>query len=388
MTGIGGASLFSIRLGQKKNHEAGRILGNTFIFQIILGSIYCATSLLWLPQIIKFSGASESVLPHAVAYMSFMTFGAAFDITGYGLSHFIRASGHPMKFMLVGVAGTGSNIFFDWLFMAKMNMGTAGAGLGTMLGFMVAFAITMHHFTSKKVPIRLGLADMKPDMSIIANVFKYGLSPFAFHLSFVLNGYIMNSALLGNGGDGALSAYAAASSIAMLCTMPAIGISKGMQSISGYNFGAKNFDRVRRVVKMGLAGMCGWGTACFAIIIFNDAALVGLFMRGTGNEGEWMNLALHILHTLLIPIPLMGILFATSGYFLSIGAYKRSLLLNMSRQLLFLLPLLLILPRKYGLDGVLYAIIASELSGVALAAVMLNHAFGRMKAVDRTDAPQ
>ncbi|MDR1009211.1 MAG: MATE family efflux transporter [Rickettsiales bacterium] len=378
MTGIGGNALFSIRLGQKRNQDAERVLCNTFLLQIFLGAAYATIALAFLPQILKALGASERVMPYAMDYMKLIVIGAPFNIIGYGMNNFIRSSGHPFRAMSNTVIGAVLNGVLDWLFMSKFGWGAAGAGLATMISMIATCALVMSHFLRPGVPIRLRREYLRPDFGIIANVAKYGISPFILHIAFVINGYVMNTMILGHGGDMEISAFAIVNSVVLCCALPALGITQGMQPISGYNFGAKQYDRVRRVVLLALVATTSWITLCWSVAQLAPHKIVGVFADAHAAPALHET-AVHMLRIDAAILPLIGAIYTAGAFLLSTGKVARSITLSISRQLVFLLPLLLVLPGIYGLDGVLWALVLGDVLGFALAVAFLTVEMRRMK---------
>ena len=387
MTGIGGNALFSIRLGQKRNEDAARILSNTFALQLILGLGFTIAALLNLEGVLEFLGTSEAVLPHARDYIGLITFGSVLEIAGMGLNPFIRSCGHPKRAMFNSVAGALCNVLLDYVFIARLGMGIAGAALGTIISQGVVLALVLSFFVSRSNPMKLRRSFMRPDPKILGQIFSYGMSPFLLHIAFVVTAFAINSILGMYRGDAAISAYGIVNTIIMFISLPTFGITTAMQSIAGYNFGAKNWARLRRVLGLTLAAVNFWmASLAIAAWIFR-AQIIGIF-DGGNNGAEMLRLASRMMGVLLVSMPLYGVVFTVGPYLLATGRYWQSLAVNMVRQFGFLLPALLIIPRFYGFDGALWGIVASDYAGIILSWAIIIREWRKVSSKARAAAKQ
>ncbi|MDR3126058.1 MAG: MATE family efflux transporter [Rickettsiales bacterium] len=373
MTGIGGGALFSIRLGEGRPEEAERVLGATFALQVVLGLLFVLISLLWLGPLLVFLGAGEATFPLAREYMAIVSFWAVLDIVGYGLNHFIRALGYPMRAMFNTSIGAVMNIILDYVFMARMGMGMAGAALGTILGWSVPFVLVLRFLAGKKSAVRLRLENIRPDAGMMFEVFKFGLSPFMLHMSSVVVVFMINRAFGRYSGDAGIAAFSIAHTISMMCVMPVFGITQSMQSIAGFNFGAGKPGRVRHVVRLTLFASAVWLLLCWAVVQSSAPGLVGLFDDGSG--GGLMEISARILRMIAMFMPLFGLIFVAGTLCLAIGRYKASLWFNIVRELLIQASLLAVFPVFWGLDGAMWAIPSSDLVCIMIAIALLSWAY-------------
>jgi putative MATE family efflux protein len=370
MAGMGGNSLFSIRLGENRPDEAERVLGATFVLQLVLAALLIVPAWLWLRPMLSALGAGENTLPMAHEYIAVLAFGAVFDIVGYGLNFFIRSLGYPMRAMFNTGIGALANIVLDYVFIVRMDMGMAGAALGTLLGWTIPFVLVLWFLAGKKSEVRLRPRNMRPDWGMMFEVFKFGLSPFMLHMSSVVVVSLANRALGRYGGDAGIAAYGIVNTVMMVCIMPVFGLTQSMQSIAGFNFGAKKFGRVRHVVRLTLYVMTAWLLLCWALVQSFAPRLVGLFDSGSG--GELMAISTRFLRSLATFMPLFGTIFVAGTLCLAIGRYKASLWFNIVRELLVQCAFLLVFPDLWGLDGAIWAMPASDLICIIIATAMLS----------------
>ncbi|MDR1476656.1 MAG: MATE family efflux transporter, partial [Rickettsiales bacterium] len=334
MTSVGGNALFAIRLGQGKNKEAARVLANTFMLQLILGLGFAAAALLNFEGLLRFLGTSDAVIPHARDYMLPITAFSVLQIAGMGMNPFIRTCGHPRRVMVNSVVGALLNVLLDYVFMAKLGMGITGAALGTVISQATVFAMVHSFFLDPSNPMRHRREAMRPDARTMWQIFRYGMSPFLLQLAFVVNAYITNIMLMKYRGDAAVSAYGIVNSIIMFVILPAFGITQAMQSIAGYNFGAKNWARLKQTLGYTLAGVNVWMFILSISLWAFKAPIIGMFDGGS-NGADMIGLASEIAGVLVVSLPLLGVVFVAGTYLLATGRYMQSLAFNMVRQFAF-----------------------------------------------------
>ena len=367
MCSVGGNTLFSIRLGEKKEAAAARILSNTFAFQIILGLAFVLFGSLFLEPITRLCGGSSITAPLAAEYMGIIMFGMIFEMSGQGLNNFIRSVGRPRRAMFNNVFGAGLNVLLDWLFMMKFGWGMAGAAAATSISMAASFALAFGFFFAKSAPIRLAIR--LPDPAVLLLIFKYGIAPFVSHITLAVGAYINNTTLVRHGGDTALSAFGITDMIASFGMMVVFGITHGMQSIAGYNFGARNWERLRKVVRLTLACSTLW-LAAFALCgLFFAPGIVGAF-SGTGGDPAMPALAAHMLRSRLLVFPFMAIVWITLTYLSSTGQYWKNLFTHTTR-IGFTICLMLILPRFWGIEGAVWAYPTADSMSVVLTAAIM-----------------
>lgn len=369
LVGVGGATLSSIRLGQKDKKGAEDILGNVAILCVINAIFYGGLAFIFLEPILFFFGASEATLPYARDFMQVILLGSPISYVMIGLNNIMRATGYPKKAMLSSMLTVGCNIILAPIFIFVLNWGIRGAALATICSQFIGMLWVLYHFYSPKTYIRFQRHSMRLKQHIIANIFAIGMSPFVMNVCACCIVIFINNRLLNYGGDMAIGAFGILNRIQMLFVMIVMGITMGMQPITGYNYGAQHFDRVKRTLKLGITAGCIITTLGFIIGELFPGVFVGMF---TDNHEltEEATLALQIG---ILAFPIVGPQIVITQFFQSIGKARISIFLSLSRQLLFLLPGLAFLPPFYGVEGVWFSMPLSDALAFAVAALMLAY---------------
>ncbi|MDH6365144.1 putative MATE family efflux protein [Enterococcus sp. PF1-24] len=349
--GVGGATLFSIRLGEKRPQEAEKALGNAFSLLVISGLVLMILGQLFLTPVLKMFGASEVVLPFAIEYMRIIFFGAVFQIVSSGLNNFMRADGQPQLAMVTMFMGAGVNIILDPIFIYVFNMGMSGAALATILSQFISMVWILIYFFGKKAHHRLQFKNMKIEKSIFFEITALGLPNFLMQLGNSLLNIVLNVNLHAYGGDIAVSGMGIVNSIQTILLMPITGLVQGTQPIVSFNFGAKKFSRVKEAQKLAI-------TAATIIVIIGwivtrlfPKVLVGLFNR----EPELLKFGTFALKTWFLLLPVIGFQIVASSYFQATGRTRSAIFLTLTRQMIFLIPAILIFSNIWGLEGLLHA---------------------------------
>ena len=346
--GVGASTCLSVKLGQKDYAIAQRILGNNVTLNIIVGFLFSVFSLLFLNPILYFFGASEQTLPYAREYMIIILLGNVFTHLYFGMNAVLRAAGKPQQAMYTTVFTVVLNTVLDPIFIYTFDMGIRGAALATILSQIVALAWQVKIFSNPGELLHLRRGIYKPEPAILRNILSIGISPFAMNATACLVSIFVNQRLLHYGGDLAVGAYGLANRVAFVFVMINFGICQGMQPIAGYNYGARKTDRLMHVLKLAIiAGTCVT-TVGFLVAEFIPEYCIRLF---TSDE-ELTFLAVGALSIMMAAMPVVGYQMIITNFFQSIGKAKISILLSLSRQLLFLIPLLIALPPFFGVDGV------------------------------------
>ncbi|MFA5713322.1 MAG: MATE family efflux transporter [Bacteroidales bacterium] len=367
LVGIGAATLMSLRLGQKDWDSASKILGNVFILNIIFGLIYTVVILYFLEPILLFFGASNETLPYAKEYMSVITAGNVITHNYMGLNALLRASGAPGKSMRATIFSVIINAILTPLFIYQFHLGIMGAAIATIISQLVVLIWQIAHFTDSRREIRLKRENFKLDLKIAKDSLLIGTSPFLLHSVSSVIVIVFNQALIRHGGDLAVGAYGIINRFASLFVMIVLGINQGMQPIAGYNFGAGNIGRVNQVLKYAIL---------FATVIVTSGFLLGelfptfvsrLFTR----DRELEKIVVSGFRIVFAAYPLIGFQIVISNFFQSIGHPSKSIMLTLSRQVIFLLPFLIIFPNLWGVKGVWLSIPASDAAASVLSIYML-----------------
>jgi len=352
MIGSGASTMVSIRLGQQRKTDATHILGNTIILNFIFGISISALGLIFLDPLLNAFGASPQTLPYARDFMQIILVANLFNHNFIGLNNVMRASGYPKKAMLSTLLTVGVNICLAPLFIFVFHWGIRGAALATACAQIVGFCWVILHFVNKNHFLHFQKGYFKLDKRIVADILSIGLSPFLMNLCASLVTLVINKSLVGYGGDLYIGAYGIVGSVVMLFIMIVLGLNLGMQPISGYNFGAKLYDRVIGVYKRALLiGTCITTVGFLAAYLFPNA-IVSIFT----SDPELLSISKKAIRIIFFSFPIVGFQVVTTNFFQSIGKAKLAILLSLSRQLIFLLPALLILPPLFGVEGVWMAL--------------------------------
>lgn len=348
LVGIGSAALISIRLGQQKKDEAEKILGNALILVIIILVALAIITFPFLDKLLVAFGASEKILPYAKEYIQIIIAGGVIQNIGFGLNAAIRSEGNPKIAMLTMLLGAITNTVLDPIFIFVFDMGVAGAAIATVIAQLASTIWVLYHFTKGKSTLKLRKENFKLDKEIIKSIFAIGMSPFFMQLAASLVGVISNKALLTHGGDFAIGAMGVISSVAMMCLMPVFGINQGSQPIIGYNYGAKNYKRVKKAWMLAVIVAVAITTTGFLVVELAAPSIIRIF----NSNADLVAIGTHGIKIYLSMLPVIGFQVISTNYFQAVGKAKISMFLSLVRQVIVLIPLLLILPPIFGLNGV------------------------------------
>lgn len=377
LIGLGATSLISIKLGEKKREEAERIVGNSFVLLLGIAMVIMLLSYLFLDGLLVKFGASEQVLPYARDYMKVLLLGTAFQNVGFGMNNFIRAEGNPKTAMQTMVLGAVLNTVLNPIFIFGFHLGIMGSALATVLSQAVVASWVLSYFLGSRAMLRLRIQHLKLDFPVVKGILSIGMSPFAMQLVASLITVMLNQSLGLYGGDLAIAAMGIINSIVMLIFMPVFGLNQGAQPIIGYNYGARQYDRVKTTLKLNVFWATVIMVAGFLLTQIFPVPLMALFSKG---DTELIGLGTEGLRLFLMMLPIIGFQVAAVNYFQATGQPRKSLFLSMSRQLIFLAPFILILPHFWGLAGVWLAGPASDLASSLLTAVWLVRDIRRLNA--------
>lgn len=365
--GVGASTTISVKLGQKDYESAENILGNTITLNLIVGLAFGGICLLLLDPILRFFGASDATLPYARDFMRVILAGNVFSHMYFGMNAVLRAASKPRMAMFATIFTVGMNILLDVVFILWWHWGIKGAAFATIISQVLALCWQMKLFTNKSELLHLKRGIYKLKSNLVRNIISIGISPFLMNACACVIVIFINNQLVRFGGDMAVGAYGIANSIAMIFVMFVIGLNQGMQPIAGYNYGAQQYDRMMRVVKLSIiTAVCimltGWSLAMFAP--YHCA-------RMFTTDPELIKGSIKAIHIIMMMFPLIGSQMVITNFFQCIGKVKISIFLSLSRQLLFLLPLLAILPNFYGINGVWASMPTSDFIAVVVAVTIM-----------------
>jgi putative MATE family efflux protein len=300
-----------------------------------------------MDDLLRLFGGTENTLQYARDYMMIIIPGGILTALYFGLNNIMRASGHPKKAMFNIILGACVNIILDPIFIFVFKWGIQGAAIATVIAYFIGTINVATHFTVKTTALRFHIQNFKFQKDIVKSILSIGLSPFSMQLGTSLVVVLINGTLLKYGGDLAIGAYGIINSINMMIVMFIIGLNQGTQPIVGYNYGARNFDRVFKTLRLAAIAGTGLTTIGFLYGMFLPGQIVSLFTTDT----ELQQIAANALRISVIMFPVIGFQIVVSNFFQSIGKAKISIFLSLTRQFLFLIPCILILPPIFGLNG-------------------------------------
>lgn len=366
--GLGASTLMSVKLGQKDYRTAENILGNTITLNIIIGVTFGVVCLMFLDPILRFFGASDQTIVYARDYMEIILLGNAITHLYFGMNSALRSASKPRHAMYATMFTVVLNTILDPLFIWTFGLGIRGAAYATVLSQLVALIWQFWIFSNPKELIRLkrGIYSLRGDL--VKNIIGIGISPFSMNVCACMVVIFINNQLVRFGGDMSVGAYGIANRIVFIFLMFVMGINQGMQPIAGYNYGAQKLDRMMQVVKLSIIAatvimILGWFLAMLA-----PRQCVSLFTT----DQHLIDTTVHGMRIMMVMLPIVGYQMVITNFFQCIGKVKISIFLSLSRQLLFLLPALALLPIWFRLDGVWLAQPVSDLiASVVTAWIMI-----------------
>lgn len=347
--GVGGATLFSIRLGEGKPEESKKVLSTAFFLLVGSSLLYMFFGKLFLEDLLRLFGGSDQIIPYSIEYMDIILYGATFQILSMGLNHFVRADGSPKIAMYTMFLGAGVNIILDPIFIFVFNWGMFGAAFATVLAQTFSAAWVLLYFRGKRSRIKMDTFVFVP--SIATKIVSLGFPGFSLQLANSMVMSVLNRSLAFYGGDLAISAMGILQSIQTFMIMPVIGLNQGTIPIISFNWGAKQYDRVRETMKYALWYAFGITSIGYLATRLFPGFLVGIFNK----DDSLLELMNYAMFAWFFVVPIIGPQIIASNFFQAIGRSKMALFLTLTRQVIILIPAILILPTIWGLDGLLFS---------------------------------
>ena len=366
--GVGGATLMSLRLGQRQYEKANHVLGNMVALNIIMGLLVGIISLIFLDPILTFFGASEQTLPHAHDYMFILLVGNVITHLYLGLNAALRSASKPRAAMIATIVTVALNTILDPIFIWPLHMGIKGAAIATVLAQLIVLCWQLWQFSRQKELLHLEWRFLRPARAIVKDIVSIGISPFSMQLTGCVVAIFMNNALMTYGGDLAVGAYSIANRLGFIFFMVIMGICQGFQPIAGYNYGARNMDRVKSVLRL---------TITASVIAMTVGWVVGELLPGpctrlfTDDEGL-IAISIRGIRINMLVFPVIGYQAVVTNFFQTIGKVRISIFMSLSRQLLFLLPMLMLFSSMWGLDGVWASLPASDFLAFVVAVIIMQ----------------
>lgn len=382
LIGGGGNALMAIRLGQGRYKDAEKILGNALTMIAFASVAIAAVGTVFLDEILVFVGATPDVLPGARDFVGVLLMGFMAQGVGFGLNNFIRTTGNPRRAMGTMLIGAVVNTVLNYLFVIVLGWGLRGSAWATVIGQSVAAVTVLQYFLGAKTPVRLRFSALRPEVAVMTGMLSLGVSSFVMQAaSSVVNVILNNSlttfgALDPVGSSGALASMGVVIRIAQFFVMPIMGFVMAAQPIIGYNYGAMKYDRVKHAFKLAVIASTALLSACFVLIMAVPGALVGVFGL---TDPKLTDLAVYGLRAYLVFMPLIGFQMLGASYFQATGQALKAGVLSLSRQVLFFIPALLLLPHVVpllfpstnALHGVLYAAPVADLLSTLVTGVLV-----------------
>ena len=374
MVGVGASTLISMRLGQRDYETAKRVLGNVISLNTLIGILFAVVMLLLLDPVLYFFGASEATLPYAREYMEIILLGNVITHMYLGLNAVLRAAGHPRKSMYATIITVILNAILDPIFIFVFDWGIRGAAIATILAQIVSLCWQLKMLSNRNELLHLRRGIYRLKSRIVRDILSIGLSPFLMNVAACLIAIIINKGFKTYGGDLMIGAYGITNRVAFLFVMIIMGLNQGMPPIAGYNYGARQYNRVLRVLRLTIYGATALSILAFVLGEFTPRLLVGLFTT----DEELRALAVTGMRLTFLMFPIIGFQMVATNLFQSLGMASKAIFLSLSRQLLFLLPCLLFLPRLFeahtsleGSLGVWLSMPASDLLAAIVTAILL-----------------
>lgn len=368
--GVGASTLLAIKLGEKDYYAANKILGNVIVLNVVLSALVMIISLTWLDPILYSFGASEDTIVYAHEYMEVILWGNILTHIYFGLNSMLRSMGHPKSSMIATVVAVTVNVFLDYIFIIRMQMGVRGAALATILSQVVAVVWQMTIFLNPKEVVHFHRGIWKLEKSITLRSFEIGLSPFLMNIAHCLVIVVINNQLKTFGGDMALASYGVINRLTFLFAMIVMGLNQGMQPIVGYNYGAKQYRRMLRAFE--LTAICA--SVVMAIVCLLGVCLPEQMTRIFTHDAELIASTIIPMRIVCCSLWIVGFQMVTGNLFTSIGMAGKAIFLSLTRQVIYMIPLILILPMLFdpSIHGVWWAIPCSDVMAAFTAGIMLS----------------
>ncbi len=376
LIGLGANSLISIRLGQKKKDEAEQILGNATTLLIGISLVLSVSGIIFINPLLRLFGASEAVMPMAAGYLRIILLGSVFQAIGFGMNNFIRGEGNPKIAMFTMLIGGLLNLLLDPLFIFVFGWGIQGAALATVISMAVSASWVLFYYLGGKSLLKLHVKYLTPHWPVVKSIVVLGSAPFFMQIAASVVTTLLNYQLGAYGGDVAISAMGVVFSVAMLFMMPIFGINQGSQPIIGYNYGARQFDRVKKAHLLASLAATVVTVGGFLAAVLFPSFIIGMFSR---NDPHLLEIGTRALRIFLVMFPIVGFQIVTANYFQAIGKPHQAMILSLSRQVLLLIPCLIILPRFMGLDGVFASGPVSDLGSSLLTGTLFYLEMRKLK---------
>lgn len=383
LVGVGASTIMSVLLGQKNYEVANKVLGNVVVLNMIIGLVFMGVALTFLDPILYFFGASENTITYAREYMQVILYGNIVTHLYLGLNNQLRASGNPKMAMYLTIMTVVLNAVLAPVFIFALEMGIRGAALATVIAQLVALVIILRYFSDQSRLLHFRKGIFKMDLRIARDSLSIGLAPFLMNSAACLVTLFINQQLKNYSGDLAIGAYGIVNRISFLFIMINMGLNQGMQPIAGYNYGARKYSRVKEVYRKTVKYATMVALVGFVVSLAFPHAAVSVFTSDT----DLKELAAKGLVLINLMLPIVGFQMVTTNLFQCLGMINKSIILSMSRQLLFLLPMLYIMPMFLGAKGVWISFPISDFFAALVTFIMLMGLMKKLRKLNDGDDP-
>ena len=384
LVGVGASSLLAIYLGEKDYDRANRVLGNVIVMNIILSALVMVVGLVWLDPILMLFGASEDTLIYAHEYMEIILYGNILTHLYFGLNAMLRSAGHPRFSMTATIVAVGVNIILDPIFIFGMDMGVRGAALATVISQSIAVTWQITKFTNKNELVRFHRGIWRLNKHITLRALAIGMSPFLYNIAHCVVVIILNNQFKTFGGDTAIAAYGVINRLTFVVAMIVMGLNQGMQPIAGYNYGAKQYGRMLQSFYL----TCLYATGVMSIAFVLGECCPRLVTQMFTHDPELLELTITPMRIICSTMLIIGFQMVTGNLFTSIGRAGKAIFLSLTRQVLYLIPLALLLPMCFTSDpilGVWWSIPISDMLSAVTAAIMLFVEMRNFRTIEPTE---
>lgn len=383
LVGVGGSTMLSVLLGQKNYAGANKVLGNVMTLNLLVGLMLMAVCLIWIDPILRFFGATDNTIEYARDYMEIIMYGNVITHLYFGLNAQMRSSGNPRFAMGLTIFTVIFNTILDPIFIFTFGLGVRGAAIATVIAQTVALVIIMTAFNNRTRVVHFEKGIFRFNWRIAKDSLSIGMGPFLMNSAACLVNLFINQQLLKYIGDLGIGAYGIIHRISFLFLMIVMGFNQGMQPIAGYNYGSRQYSRVKEVYRLTVAWAVGVATLGFIA----SEVFPGTICRIFTSDQELLELATKGLRMMNVVFPLVGFQMVSTNFFQSLGMVNKSIFLSLSRQLLFLIPLIYVLPLMLGSNGLWFAFPASDLIATTATFIMIRQVMKKFNALNDGDDP-
>lgn len=374
MIGMGGASIISRALGAGDAVKAHRAFGNVLTLAVLFAAVLTVGGFVFLERLLRLFGATKEILPYARDYLSIILWGTAFRCYAMSHNNIIRSEGRAKIAMTVMIIGAGVNIVLDPIFIFGLDMGMRGAALATVLAQAFTTTFIIVYFTSGRSSLAMGPKDVIPSLPIIRETLAVGASSFGRMVAGSAVVVILNRTLGHYGGNVAIATYGVLNRLLHFAFMPMMGFAQALQPVAGFNYGARRFNRAKLALRVSNFRSTIFAASAFVLLVVFARPMIQLFTR----DSELIELSVPAMRIVALAFPVVGIQMMGATMFLALGRAGPALFLSLSRQMIFLIPLVLVLPRLMGLNGIFVAFPIADALATVVTVVMLAREFRRL----------